>query len=101
MTSVRRGLVVNEYSDVLIEQLEKTVESSDSKIHWRVLAASVIKYWLEKFYDDASGRAIALEQLVESIRAKNAELRMANAQLKLRVRELEREISKKSGISGR
>ena len=85
----QRSKLLSEYGALLLEYMEKSINTSESRVQWRVNAAGLIQYWLGKFFDDAAGDVAGLEALVETQRNQLRELRNINSRQALRIRELE------------
>ena len=69
--------------DSVREAIERTIDDSDSRQHWRVLVKGVLVYWLGELYEEGSGYTKDLETSIAVLRKQVESLKKDHAALKV------------------
>jgi hypothetical protein len=72
--------------------IEKTIDASESRSHWRTLVRSVLTYWLSELYNEGRGHTKDLQTSLDIARKQIEALKLVNADLQDEVRILRKTI---------
>jgi hypothetical protein len=72
--------------------IEKTIDQSGSRIHWRTLVRGVLIHWLGELFQEGQGRAEELKTELAIAQRQVEALQVVNADLQDEVRILRKQI---------
>lgn len=75
--------------------IERTIDDSDSREHWRTLVPGVLTHWLGLMYDEGVGTTADLESAVNILRQQLDTQRALNRDLKAELAKCKVEASRK------
>ena len=83
MSDDRRTLAVYASLESAREAVERTVNESNSREHWRALVKGVLIYWLGELYEEGAGYTKDLETSIAVLRKQVESLKRDHAALKV------------------
>jgi len=71
--------------------IEKTIDDSQNRTHWRTLVRSVLVHWLGEFYNEGMGHTKDLQTALDISQKQVEVLKLVNADLQDEVRILRKQ----------
>jgi hypothetical protein len=88
MTNDRRTKAVFYNLETARADIERTIDNSESREHWRSLARGVLMHWLGEMFDEGLGYVKDLESALDISRKQVIELKLQNERLRAQIEGL-------------
>jgi hypothetical protein len=88
MSNDRKTKAVFYNLETVRADVERTIDNSESREHWRSLVRGVLMHWLGELFDDGLGYVKDLESALDISRKQVLELKRQNERLRAQVEAL-------------
>jgi hypothetical protein len=88
----RTRTVLNHLESVRVD-IERTVDKSETREHWRALVRGTLMHWLGEMFDAGKGHTTDLETANSVLQSQNDRLKQLNTELRLELEEAKRKLN--------